>query len=133
MSEPIAKPRINTPLVAAAAFAAAALALPGAATAGTYTVVSCNSAGLFGYNASAWVPHSNAGTAYETCPTNGGFTAGVSNRMTGQAYSGYNFSGHAFTAPPGTTITKLRWGGRMARSNCSWGTFVRAVPSDATV
>jgi hypothetical protein len=107
--------------------------LPGGATAGSYAVVSCNSAGFFGFNASAWAPYSNAGTTYEDCPTNGGFTAGVSNRMTGQVYSAFSFSGHAFTAPPGTTITGIRWGGRLARQNCSWGTFIRALPSAATV
>src|SRR3954453_7555180 len=98
--------------------AAALLATPGSATAGTYTVVSCNSAQAFGFNASAWERYSNTGSAYETCPTGGGFPAGVSNRMTGQPYGGFNFSGHAFTAPAGTTIRAIRWGGRLARNNC---------------
>jgi hypothetical protein len=133
MTEVIAKPRINAPLLAAAVLAAVALTLPSDAAARPYTVVSCNSAGFFGYNASAWAPYSNAGSTYEACPTNGGFTAGVSNRMTGQSYRGYSFSGHAFGAPPGTTITQIRWAGRLARSNCSWATFMRAVPSGATV
>src|SRR5215212_4767670 len=117
--------------VAAAATVLLAFATP--ASAGTYTVVSCNSALAWGSNASAWEHYSNAGSTYETCPTNGGFTAGVSNRMTGQSYAGYSFSGHAFNAPPGTTITRIRWAGRIARGDCYWGTFMRAVPSGAKV
>jgi hypothetical protein len=105
------------------------LALPLPAAARPYTVVSCNSAVGFGFNAGAWSPFSIAGSTYESCPTNGGFTAGVSNRMTGRVYSALEFSGHAFNAPPGTTITGIRWGGRLARANCDWGTVVRAVPS----
>src|SRR5215216_6714743 len=116
-----------------AATAAALLVCGAPASARTYTVVSCNSALVFGSNASAWEPYSNAGSTYETCPTNGGFTAGVSNRMTGQSYGGFRFSGHAFNAPPGTSITSIRWGGRLARSACYWATFMRAVPSGAKV
>ena len=116
-----------------AATIAAFLACASPVTARTYTVVSCNSALSFGSNASAWEPYSNAGSTYATCPTNGGFTAGVSNRMTGQAYGGFSFSGHAFNAPPGTSITGIRWAGRIARNACYWGTFMRAVPSGAKV
>src|SRR4051794_15335478 len=50
---------------------AAALVVTGSARAGTYTVVSCNSAQAFGFNASAWERYSNTGSAYETCPTGG--------------------------------------------------------------
>src|SRR5215208_5679 len=117
----------------AAIATAALLVCTGSASARTYTVVSCNSALVFGSNASAWAPYSNAGSTYETCPTNGGFTAGVSNRMTGQPYGGFQFSGHAFDAPPGTSITGIRWAGRISRSGCNWGTFMRAVPSGARV
>jgi hypothetical protein len=120
-------------LVALMVTTIAALALAGPASAGSYTVVSCNSAQAFGFNASAWEPYSSAGSTYATCPTGGGFTAGVSNRMTGQPYGGFSFSGHAFTAPAGTTITAVRWGGRLARNNCTWGTFMRAAPSGAAV
>jgi hypothetical protein len=109
------------------------LVLPLPAAARPYTVVSCNAAIGFGFNAGAWSPHSTAGSTYELCPTNGGFTAGVSNRMTGRTYSALEFSGHAFTAPPGTTITRIRWGGRLARANCDWGTVMRALPSGLTV
>ena len=120
-------------LLSLAATAAALILFPGSATARTYTVVSCNSAVSYGSNASAWERYSNAGSTYETCPSNGGFTAGVSNRMTGQSFSGFNFSGHAFNAPPGTTITSVRWGGRVARGACYWGTYMRAMPSARTV
>jgi hypothetical protein len=123
------KARVATAVVATLAV----LVFAAPAPARTYTIVSCNSAFAFGYNANAWVPFVNAGTAYETCPSNGGFTAGVSNRLTGRYYNGYDYSGHAFTAPPGTTLTQVRWGGRLARGGCNWGTFLRALPSAARV
>jgi hypothetical protein len=125
-------PNAKLPLCIVVALVAV-LTCAGSATARTYTVLSCNSAVSFGSNASAWEPFSNAGSTYETCPTNGGFTAGVSNRMTGQAFGGFSFSGHAFNAPPGTNITGIRWAGRIARNACYWGTFMRAVPSGAKV
>ncbi len=109
------------------------LCTPSVAAARPYTVVSCDSAGLFGYNSAAWAPYGNAGSAYASCPSGGGSTAGVSNRLIGGTYSGYNHSVHAFRAPPGTTITNLRWAGRAARDNCKWGTYIRALPSDAAI
>jgi hypothetical protein len=126
-----ATPSFRTWAVLAAAALVLAFAAP--ASARTYTVVSCNSAFAFGSNASAWERFSNAGSTYETCPSNGGLTAGVSNRMTGQSYGGFSSSGHAFNAPPGTSITGLKWGGRLARNYCYWGTFIRALPSGAPV
>jgi hypothetical protein len=53
--------------------------------------------------------------------------------MTGQPYGGFRFAGHAFNAPAGTSITSIRWGGRLARNACYWGTFMRAIPSGAKV
>jgi hypothetical protein len=106
---------------------------PPTATARPYTVVSCDSAGLFGYSSAAWAPFGNAGWAYEACPSGGGPTTGVSNRLIGTTYSGFNHSGHAFRAPPGATITSVRWAGRMARDNCRWGAWVRAIPSGAPI
>jgi len=103
------------------------------ATARPYTVVSCDAAGLFGYSSAAWAPFGNAGYAYEACPTGGGSTAGISNRLIGGTYAGFNHSGHAFTAPPGATITSVRWAGRLARDNCSWGTSIRALPSGTPI
>ena len=105
--------------------------MPGIAAARPYTVVSCDSAGLFGYSSAAWTPFGNAGSAYEACPTSGGSTAGVSNRLIGGPYSGFSHSGHVFAAPPGTTITQVRWSGRAARDNCHWGAYIRALPSGA--
>ena len=133
MSELTGSRRNSTLLSSATACAAALLALCPVAKAGQYTVVSCDSAAAFGHNATAWVPYANAGSAYATCPTNGGFTSGISNRLTGGTYVGFSHSGHAFTAPPGATITSLRWAGRMARDNCTWGVYYRAVPSGAAV
>src|SRR5918994_546011 len=111
----------------------ASLVAAGAANARPYTVVSCDSAGLFGHSSAAWAPFANAGSTYATCPSGGGLFAGISDRLTGATYGGFSFSGHAFTAPPGTSITRVRWAGRMARDNCSWGTYIRAVPSGAAV
>jgi hypothetical protein len=133
MSQVTLKSPFKRVLSTAAVCVVALLTLPEVGLARPYTVVSCDSAVSFWHNASAWAPYSNAGSTYEVCPTNGGFTAGVSNRMTGQRYNGFEFSGHVFIAPPGATITQIRWGGRMARGNCDWGTFIRALPSDATV
>ena len=131
MSEITAR-RINSTLLSSAVVCAIALAaLCPVASAGQYTVASCDSAAAFGHNTTAWVPFANAGTAYEACPTNGGPTAGVSNRLTQGTYGGFSHSGHAFTAPPGATITGIRWAGRMARDNCRWGVYFRAVPSGA--
>ncbi len=119
------------PVVATCALSV--LWMPQPAAARPYTVLSCDSAGLFGYSSAAWVPFANAGNAYQGCPTGGGSTAGVSNRLIGATYAGYSHSGHAFTAPPGATITHVRWSGRMARGNCRWATYVRALPSGALV
>jgi hypothetical protein len=111
----------------------AMLALTAGAHARPYTVVSCDSAGVFGYSTGAWVGVANTGRAYATCPSNGGLTAGLSNRMVDKTYSVLDHSGHYLTAPPGATITKIRWAGRMARANCTWATFIRALPSNSSV
>ncbi len=109
------------------------LSMPHAAAARPYTVVSCDSAGVFGYSSAAWEPFGNAGNAYKSCPSGGGATAGISNRLVGSTYSGFSHSGHGITAPPGATITHVRWAGRMARNNCRWATYLRALPSGAVV
>ena len=49
--------------------------------------------------------------------------------MTGQRYAGLSHSGHRFSAPPGTTISRVRLRGRFARGNCAWGTIFAAMPS----
>jgi len=113
--------------------AAMVLASCPTADAGKYTVASCDSAAAYGHNTTAWVPFRNAGTSYEACPTNGSPTAGVSDRLTQGTYGAFSHSGHAFTAPPGATITRFRWAGRMSRDNCRWGVYFRALPSAAPV
>jgi hypothetical protein len=133
MSEVTARLRNRILLITVAGCATALLALSATAMAGQYTVVSCDSAAAFGYNAAAWVPYANAGSAYSSCPTNGGFTAGISNRLTGGTYPGFSHSAHSLTAPAGATITKVRWAGRMARDNCAWGVYFRALPSGTPV
>jgi hypothetical protein len=123
--------RVRTAALAACCLVA--MCAPHSAEARPYTVVACDSAALFGYSSAAWTPFGNAGSAYAACPSGGGSTAGISNRLVGVTYSGFNHSGHAFTAPPGTTITHVRWAGRLARDNCRWGTWVRAIPSGAAI
>lgn len=119
--------------LAAALHAATLMTFCSDAIAGQYTVASCDSAATFGHNSAAWARFANAGSTYERCPTNGGETAGVSDRLTEGTYGGFSFSGHYFSAPPGATITQLRWAGRMARGNCRWGILFRALPSDTAV
>jgi hypothetical protein len=133
----IATPNLRTRASIRAALAAAcslaALSAPHTAAALPYTVVACDSAGLFGYSSAAWTPFGNAGRAYATCPTGGGDTAGISDRLVGQTYGGFSASAHGFSAPPGTTITHVRWAGRLARASCRWGAFLRATPSGSSI
>src|SRR5688572_1987786 len=133
MSEATAKRPARTLRRAAAVYAAVLMALCSDAAAGQYTVVSCDSAAAFGHNSAAWAGFANAGETYASCPTNGGDTRGVSDRLVQGTYGGFSLSGHAFTAPPGATITQLRWAGRMARGNCRWGMYFRALPSDTAI
>ena len=109
---------------------AVVLVLCPAASAGQYMVGSCDSAAGYGYNTSAWVRFGTTGSSYESCPTLGGLTAGVSDRLTQGTYAGFSNSGHAFTAPPGATITRFSWSGRMSRASCRWGVYIRALPSN---
>jgi hypothetical protein len=134
MSEATAKRRATTLRFAAALYAATLMTVCSDASAGQYTVGSCDSAAAFGHNSAAWARFANAGSTYESCPTNGGDTAGVSDRLTGGGtYTGFSHSGHYFTAPPGATITQLRWAGRMARQDCRWGIYFRALPSFSAI
>ena len=90
-----------------------------------------DSASLFGYSSAAWAPFANAGSTYATCPSGGGLFAGISDRLTGATYRGFDFSGHGFSAPAGTSISSVKWAGRLARDNCSWGQYIepcRAKP-----
>ena len=133
MSEATAKRRATSLQLVAALSAVMLMTFCSEAGAGQYTVGSCDSAAAFGHNSAAWARFANAGNTYEQCPTNGGETAGVSDRLTAGTYGGFSFSGHSFSAPPGATITQLRWAGRMARSNCRWGTYFRALPNDTAI
>ena len=109
---------------------AIALALPGhVAEAGSYVVLSCNSAWQIGYGAEAWVPSANVGSAFADCPSS-----------TDRAYSGISTSVIGFTAPfgpaarqvfyapPGTTIAGFSWNGRYNRESCGWGAAMYTHP-----
>src|SRR5215210_2233866 len=102
-SKLLPRKRRRTPVLVACSLIVCGV--PNAAVARPYTVVSCDSAGVFGYSSSAWTQYGNAGTAYEACPSAGGPTAGISNRLIGTTYPGFSHSGHGFTAPRGATIT----------------------------
>jgi hypothetical protein len=125
--------RAGARAAAAAACVLVSLSAPHTAATRPYTVVSCDSASAFGHSSAAWAGFANAGSSYEACPTGGGSTAGISNRLIGGTYSVFSSSGHTFTAPAGATITHLRWAGRAARDNCRWGAYVLAVPSGAPI
>ena len=102
------------------------------AAARPYTVVSCDAGLGTALSAEAWVPQTTIpGSSYAVCPSTGGENTGISDRITRATGAGLNFSAHNFTAPAGTRITGLRWGGRFARGNCAWGALVQAFPSGA--
>ncbi len=96
-----------------------------------YTVVSCDAAP--GFSAEAWRAAGSAGSAYSTCPTLGGENAGISNRITGVTVPALADSSHTFTAPTGSTISSIRWGGRLARGDCRWGVMMLAQPGNGYV
>ena len=112
----------------ASVFLGIALAFAGAPAteARPYTVLSCDATS--GFSAEAWRASGTVGSAYATCPTGGGLNAGISNRITGVTVPALSNSSHIFTAPAGTTISSLRWGGRLARGSCSWGAMMLAQP-----
>jgi hypothetical protein len=118
-------------LIATLALALAIVAAP--ARAGTYTVLSCDAANAGGFSPEAWSPSGNAGTAYQACPSLATDTGGISNRIVGSTVGLLAHSEHTISAPPGATITSIRWSGRWARTNCTWGAALRALPSAATV
>jgi len=105
--------------------------MPAAASAGTYTVLSCDAAFTGGYSSEAWVPAATVGSTYSLCPSRGEETRGISDRAVDLTASALGFAAHSFTAPPGTSITSLRWGGRLMRGHCSWGALIQALPSRA--
>src|SRR5215204_3597183 len=128
MSSPVCWKRLRlAPVVCALVWIALA---PEEAGARTYTVVSCDAAFGMALSAEAWMPSTTIpGSSYAVCPSTGGENTGISDRITRATGAGLNYSAHNFTAPPGTRITELRWGGRLARGNCAWGASVQAFPT----
>jgi hypothetical protein len=107
---------------------AVTLAVPQIATAGTYTVASCDAAGPT-HNVNAWWVQGGSVNSYALCPSaqgSGVNTRGMSTRATGRTFSGGEFSRWWFTAPGGTNITRLDWSGRLARDTPSWATEISA-------
>jgi 5-hydroxyisourate hydrolase-like protein (transthyretin family) len=101
---------------------AATLAVPQIATAGTYTVASCDAAPPT-HNVNAWWIQGGSVNSYALCPSlqGGGLnTRGMSTRATGRTFGGGEFSRWWFSAPGGTHITRLDWSGRGARDTPSW-------------
>src|SRR5215208_3997577 len=128
MSSPVCwKRQCTASLVCALLWIALASEQAGART---YTVASCDAGLGTATPAEAWVPSTTIpGSSYAVCPSTGGENTGISDRITRATGAGLNFSAHTFTAPAGTRITGLRWGGRFARGNCAWGALVQAFPS----
>jgi hypothetical protein len=93
-----------------------------------YTVLSCDAAIFQGSSAEAWTPSGSVGRAYSSCPSGGGDTTGISNRITNVTVGRYAHSRHAFDAPYGTSITGFSWSGRFARNSCGWATALYAYP-----
>jgi hypothetical protein len=101
--------------------AATVLASAPAASAGTYNVVSCRAPGAGGVNA-AWTPflssfnstaQPEAFSFESTCPGASGQLSARSAAHAGQVAFWSHSGSLRFTAPPGTSITKLivwRWG-----------------------
>jgi hypothetical protein len=127
MTSPLAVRRAT--LIALAVAVGAPAGGGSAAEARPYTVVSCDAAAGYAHSSEAWRPVGTAGSAYATCPSEGDSNRGISNRIVGATVPGFSYSSHLFGAPPGTTITGVRWGGRFARENCGWGAMLRAYPS----
>lgn len=120
------------PLAKVVAIAAVCAAMSGAgasaATAGAYTVVSCNAAPPT-HSGAAWQVQAGSVNSYQLCPSHGGGTPntrGISTRAVGRTFSGGEFSRWWFYAPPGTTISRLDWAGRIARDSPSWATEISA-------
>ena len=113
---------------------AVALSWASLAEARPYTVVSCDAAPAASFSSEAWQPSwSLGGSAYAACPAQGDLERGISNRITGVSVPALTFSACTFTAPAGTSVSALRWGGRYARNDCRWGTFVQALPSKSVL
>ena len=112
-----------------AALCALATSLPASAEARPYVVFACDAATYWGYANNAWSAIGQ-GTIESRCPSNNDDQRGMTTRMVGGAFAGFAHSIYHFDAPPGTTITALKWSGRMARNNCNWRTTISANPGD---
>lgn len=109
---------------------ATALAIPQIASAGQYTVRSCDAAPQT-YNVNAWAIQAGSFNSYANCPSFGGGTVntrGMSTRLTSSTrnFAGGEFSRWWFYAPGGTNITRLDWAGRVARDTPSWAVEISA-------
>ena len=120
-------------VVAASALVVAFAPFP-AAEARSYLVLSCDAVPGSASSSEAWFPSTSvSGSSYAVCPSQGSLNAGISDRITSATVPGLAYSGHTLTAPPGSWITGVRWGGRFARGDCHWGAFLRALPSTTMI
>ena len=55
----------------------------------------------------------------------------MTTRLVGSTYSAFTGAAYDFNAPPGTTITGLKWSGRYSRTNCTWHVRMTAYPADS--
>lgn len=107
------------------------LAVPPIASAGQYTVRSCDAAPSTP-NVNAWAVQSGSFNSYANCPSAGGGTPntrGMVTRVTGPAgttFQAGTYSRWWFYAPSGTNITRLDWAGRFARDTSSWAVEITA-------
>jgi hypothetical protein len=115
-------------LLVAGAAVIVLLASSPASLARSYTVLSCDAAFFQGFSAEAWTPQAATGSAYASCPSHGGLTTGISNRITDVTVGRNAYSMHAFNAPAGTSITGFNWSGRFARNDCGWMAAIWAQP-----
>ena len=108
--------------LAVAGFAPTAQARP-------YTVYACDAAGFWGSPNNSWSP-AGSGTVESRCPSNADWQRGMTTRLVGSTYPAFTGAAYDFNAPPGTTITGLKWSGRYSRTNCTWHARMTAYPAD---
>ncbi len=110
---------------------AAGLAIPQLASAGQYTVRSCDAAPSTP-NVNAWAAQNGSFNSYANCPSAGGGspnTRGMVTRVTGASgstFPGGTYSRWWFHAPSGTNISRVDWSGRGARNTPSWAVELTA-------
>ena len=128
-----AAPRLPALSRAVLCLVSIALAVGGfapAAQARPYTVYACDAAGFWGSPNNSWSP-SGSGTVESRCPSNADWQRGMTTRLVGSTYSAFTGATYDFNAPPGTTITALKWSGRYSRTNCTWHARMTAYPADS--